>query len=104
MLSYRGPADLTLIYGLAPGLGRTAEHPRVEVVVSRHTSAAPVSVLVGRSIGVDLLKGFDLTRAVIVLPDGTVFEGPVQGISGSGDYFEIAAVSPAKQRGSYAYR
>ncbi|MFV7465717.1 hypothetical protein [Pseudomonas shirazica] len=24
-LSYRGPADLTLTYGAAPGLGRTAE-------------------------------------------------------------------------------
>ncbi|MBA6089321.1 hypothetical protein H4C81_10490 [Pseudomonas monteilii] len=102
ILSYRGPADLTLIYGRAPGLARTAERPSVEVVVSRHTAAAPFSVLVGHSIGVDLLNGFDLTRAVVVLPDGTVVEGPVQEISGSGDYFEIASVWPASQGGRYA--
>ena len=91
VLSYRGPADLTLVYGRAPGLGHTAERPGVDVVVSRHAAGAPVSVLVGRNLGVDLLKGFDLTRAVVALPDGTVLEGAVQAVSAGGDAFEIVA-------------
>ncbi|MDH1401241.1 hypothetical protein N5D79_08445 [Pseudomonas sp. GD03817] len=102
VLSYHGPADLTLTYGTSPGLGRTAERPGVEVVVRRPSAGAPVSVKVGRYLGVDLLKGFDLTRAVVALPDGTVLEGAVQAVSGSGDSFEIAAVSQPTQGERYA--
>lgn len=101
-LSYRGPADLTLTYGVAPGLGRTAERTGVEVVLRRPGAGAPVSVKVGRHLGVDLLKGFDLTRVVVALPDGTVLEGAVQAVSGSGDSFEIAAVSPCDTGERYA--
>ncbi|MEG8202420.1 MULTISPECIES: hypothetical protein [unclassified Pseudomonas] len=79
-LSYRGPADLTLTYGAAPGLGRSAERPGVDVVVSRPSADAPVSVL----------------------PDGTVLAGAVQGIAESGDYFETAAVSQSTQGNRYA--
>lgn len=46
---YRGPADLTLTYGAAPGLGRSAECPGIAVVVSRHPAGAPVSVMVDRT-------------------------------------------------------
>lgn len=45
-MSYRGLADLTLISGAAPGLGRSAERPGVDVVVSRPSAGAPLSVLV----------------------------------------------------------
>ncbi|WP_439254403.1 hypothetical protein [Pseudomonas monteilii] len=102
VLSYRGLADLTLVYGEAPGLGRTAERPCVDVVLRQHNATAPVSVLVGRQLGVDLLKGFDLTRAVVALPDGTVLEGRVQEVSGSGDYFEIVTVSSGAPGEPYA--
>lgn len=78
-LSYRRPADLTLTYGAAPGLGRNAERP-----------------------GVALLLAPGVTRATLVLPDGTVLAGAVQGVAESGDYFEIAAVSPATQGNRYA--
>lgn len=95
-LSYRGPADLTLIYGEPGGLGGTAKRPRIEVVVSRHAAMAPVSVLVNRHLGVDLLKPL-LSRATVALPDGTVLAGRVLAVSEEGDYFEIAAGSPASQ-------
>lgn len=102
-LSYRGLADLTLVYGQAPGLGRTAERPGIEVVVSRASAAAPVAVLINRQlIGVDLLKCPTLTRASLVLPDGTVLAGAVQEIHEAGDYFEIAAGSTATQGERYA--
>lgn len=101
-LSYRGPADLTLTYGVVPGLGRIAERTGIEVVISRRAAGAPVSVLVGRHLGVDLLKGPAISRAVVALPDGTVLEGPVQAISPTGDYFEISAVSHATQGNRYA--
>jgi len=93
MLSYRGWADLTLTYGTAPGLGRSAERPGVDVVVSRSSAGAPVSVLVDRQLGVALLLATGVSRATLVLPDGTVLAGAVQGVAESGDYFEIAAVS-----------
>ena len=89
-LSYRGRADLTLTYGAAPGLGRSAERPGVEVVVSRHAAGAPLSVLVDRHLGAALLAP-GVTRATLLLPDGTVLAGQVQAIAGSGDYFEICA-------------
>lgn len=95
-LSYRGPADLTLIYGEPGEMGRTVERPRIEVVVSQHAATAPVSVLVNRHLGVALLKPM-LSRAAVALPDGTVLTGRVLAVSESGDYFEIAAVSPASQ-------
>lgn len=102
-LSYRGPADLTLVYGEGPGLSRTAERPGIEVVISRASAAAPVAVLLNRQvIGVDLLKPPTITRASLVLPDGTVLAGTVQEIHEAGDYFEIAAVSPATQGERYA--
>ena len=88
-LSYRGRADLTLTYGAAPGLGHSAERPGVEVVVSRHAADAPVSVLVDRQLGAALLLAPGVSRATLVLPDGTVLAGQVQAIAGSGDYFEI---------------
>lgn len=90
-LSYRGRADLTLTYGAAPGLGRSAERPGVEVVVSRPSVGAPVSVLVDRHLGVALLLTPGVTRATLVLPNGTVLAGQVQAIAGSGDYFEMCA-------------
>lgn len=92
-LTYRGLADLILTYGRAPGLGRTAERAGIEVVLSRQSDAAPLAVRVGRQLGVDLLKGFDLTRAQVLLPDGRLFAGAVQAISPQGDYFELSAVS-----------
>lgn len=95
-LSYRGPADLTLIYGEPGELGGTLERPRIEVVVSQHAPTAPVSVLVNRHLGVDLLKPM-LSRAAVALPDGTVLAGRVLDVSDTGDYFEIAAGSPATQ-------
>ena len=95
-LSYRGPADLTLIYGEPGGLGCTLERPRIEVVVSQHALTAPVSVLVNRHLGVDLLKPM-LSRAAIALPDGTVLAGRVLDVSDTGDYFEMAAGSAATQ-------
>lgn len=101
-LSYRGPADLTLTYGAAAGLGPSAERPGVDVVVSRPSGGAPVSVLVDRPLGVALLLAPGVSRATLVLPDGTVLAGAVQGISESGDYFEIAAVSHATQGNRYA--
>ncbi|MCI1036941.1 hypothetical protein [Pseudomonas putida] len=90
-LSYRGPADLTVNYGGAPGLSRSAERAGVEVVVSRPSAGAPVSVLVDRQLGATLLLAPGVTRATLVLPDGTVLVGLVQAIAGSGDYFEICA-------------
>ena len=95
-LSYRGPADLTLIYGDPGQLGGTLERPRIEVVVSQHAPTKPVSVLVNRHLGVDLLKPM-LSRAAVALPDGTVLAGRVLDVSATGDYFEMAAVSPAIQ-------
>jgi len=95
-LSYRGPADVTLIYGEPGELGGTVQRPRIEVVVNQHAPTAPVSVLVNRHLGVDLLKPM-LSRATVALPDGTVLAGRVLEVSGTGDYFEIAAVSPATQ-------
>lgn len=86
-LSYRGPADLTMTYGAARGLGRSAERPGVEVAVSRHAAGAPVSVLVDRQLGAALLLAPGVIRATLVLPDGTVLAGLVQAIAGSGDYF-----------------
>lgn len=100
--SYRGRADLTLTYGEAPGLGRHAERPGVEVVVSRPSAGSPVSVLVDRQLGVALLLAPGVTRATLVLPDGTVLAGPVQGIAESGDYFEIAAGSHCDTGERYA--
>ncbi len=95
-LAYRGPADLTLTYGAAaPGLGRSAERLGVDVVVSRHAAGAPTSVLVDCRLGVALLLAPGDSRATLVLPDGTVLAGAVQAVAESGDYFEIAAVSPA---------
>lgn len=99
-LSYRGQADLTLTYGAAPGLGCIAERPGVDVVVSRHAAAAPVSVLVDRQLG-GLLLGPAISWATLTLPDGTVLAGPVQAIAESGDYFEIVAVSNATQGEHY---
>ncbi|MFG0682852.1 hypothetical protein ACF8GB_20380 [Pseudomonas sp. xss_4] len=101
-LSYRGPADLTLTYDAAPGLGRTTERPGVDVVVSRPSAGAPVSVLVDRQLGVALLLAPGVGRATLVLPDGTVLAGAVQGVAESGDYFEIAAVSQSTQGNRYA--
>lgn len=95
-LSYRGPADLTLIYGEPGQLGGTFERPRIEVVVSQHAPTAPVSVLVNRQLGVDLLKPM-LSRAAVALPDGTVLAGRVLEVSETGDYFEMAAGSHATQ-------
>ncbi|MEJ8664509.1 MULTISPECIES: hypothetical protein [Pseudomonas] len=88
-LSYRGLADLILTYGAAPGLGRSAERPGVEVVVSRPSVGAPVSVLVDRQLGAALLLAPSVSRATLVLPDGTVLAGLVQAIDSGGDYFEI---------------
>lgn len=97
-LTYRGPADLTLAYGEPGELGGTLERPGIEVVVSRHADTAPISVLVNRHLGVDLLKPM-LSRAAVALPDGTVLGGRVLDVSETGDYFEIAAAgSPASQR------
>ena len=101
-LSYRGPADLTLTYGAAPGLSRSAERPGVAVVVSRPSAGAPVAVLVERSLGVALLQAPGLTRATLALPDGTVLAGPVQVFADSPDYFEIAAVSQGDPGARYA--
>ncbi|WP_280044021.1 hypothetical protein [Pseudomonas sp. Hg5Tf] len=97
VLSYRGRADLTLVYGEAPGLSRTFERPGVEVVVTRHSATAPVSVLLDRQLGAALLLGPAISRAALALADGTALSGPVQEIAASGDYFEIAAVSQASQ-------
>lgn len=94
--SYRGSADLTLIYGEPGQLSCTLERPRVEIVVNQYTSTAPVSVLVNRHLGVDLLKPM-LSRATVALPDGTVLAGQVREVSDTGDYFEIAAGSHATQ-------
>lgn len=41
----QGPADLTLTSGAAPGLGRSTECPQGDMVVSRPSASAPVSVL-----------------------------------------------------------
>ena len=95
-LTYRGAADLTLTYGEPGELGCTLERPNIEVVVSRHAATAPVSVLVNRYLGIDLLKPM-LSRATVALPDGTVLAGRVLEVSDTGDYFEIAAVSHATQ-------
>lgn len=43
VLYYRAPFSLPLGYGKVVGLGCTAERPG-EVAVSRHSTAAPVSV------------------------------------------------------------
>ncbi|MEX7554456.1 hypothetical protein [Pseudomonas monteilii] len=101
-LSYRGPADLTLTYGAEPGLGRSAERSGIEVVVSRHAAGAPVSVLVDSQLGAALLLPSGVTRATLVLPDGTVLAGQVQAVAGSGDYFEIAAGSHGDTGARYA--
>lgn len=102
-LSYRGPADLTLVYGQAQGLGRTVERPGIEVVVSRVDAAAPVAVLLDpQALGVNRLDDPAVTRASLVLPDGTVLAGVVREAQEAGDYFEIAAVSPATQGNRYA--
>lgn len=101
-LAYRGRADLTLTYGAAPGLGRRAERPGVDVVVSRHAAGAPTSVLVDCQLGVALLLAPVVSRATLVLPDGIVLAGAVQAVAESGDYFEIAAVSHATQGNRYA--
>jgi len=37
------------------------------------------------------VTGQPLSRAVVLLLDGTVVSGPVQAIDESGEYFEIAA-------------
>lgn len=102
MLSYREWADLTLTYGTAAGLGRSAERPGVDVVVSRHAAGAPTSVLVDRQLGVALLLAPGVSRATLVLPDGTVLAGAVQAVAESGDYFEIAAVSQCDTGERYA--
>lgn len=101
-MSYRGLADLTLISGAAPGLGGSAEHPGVDVVVSRPSAGAPLSVLVDRQLGAALLQAPGVTRATLVLPDGTVLAGPVQAIDSSGDYFEICAGSQCDTGERYA--
>lgn len=95
-LTYRGAADLTLTYGEPGELGGTVKRPNIEVVVNRHAATAPVSVLVNRHLGVDLLKPM-LSRAAVALPDGTVLAGRVLEVSDTGDYFEIAAGAPATQ-------
>lgn len=98
-LSYRGPADLTLVYGQAQGLGRTVERPGIELVVSRVHASVPVAVLLNpQALGANRLDDPAVTRVSLVLPDGTVLAGVVQEVDAAGDYFEIAAVSPATQR------
>lgn len=48
VLYHRDPNDLTLNYCKVVGLGCTVERPGIEVVVSRHSTAAPVSVSICR--------------------------------------------------------
>lgn len=100
-LSYRGAADIILTYGEPGQLGCTVERPQVDVVVTRHAATAPVSVLVNRHLGVDLLKPM-LSRAVIMLANGTVFAGRVQEVSLTGDYFEIATGTQLGEENRYA--
>lgn len=47
-LSYRDPSNLFLNYGKVIGLVCTVELPGIKVVVSRHSTAAPVSVRIYR--------------------------------------------------------
>ncbi|QJC78973.1 hypothetical protein [Pseudomonas umsongensis] len=101
-LSYRGLADLTLIFGETSELGCTVERRGVDVVVSRHSAGAPVSVLVDRQLGAALFEAQGIRRAALVLSDGTVFAGRVLEVAETGDYFEIAAGSLASQVGRYA--
>ncbi len=97
LLSYCGKADLTLVYDQSPALGHVIERAGIQVVVTRHNATASVSVLVDRRLGVAESNGLPLCRAAVVLLDGSVLSGPVQEIGESGDYFEIAAGSPASQ-------
>ncbi|MCE1004523.1 hypothetical protein [Pseudomonas sp. NMI1173_11] len=70
--------------------------------MSRPSAGAPMSVLIDRQLGAALLMAPGVTRATLVLPDGTVLAGPVQAIDSSGDYFEIVTGSPATPEERYA--
>ncbi|MGY2224143.1 hypothetical protein ACW9IK_15770 [Pseudomonas gingeri] len=88
-LAYRGLADITLVFGEAPGLGRTAEWPGINVVLERSGASSPISVEVGSQLGVDLLKGPTISRVIVKLSDGTVHSGTMRMIGASGQYFEM---------------
>ena len=72
-----------------------APRPGVDVVVSRPSVGAPVSVLVDRQLGVALLLAPGVSRATLVLPDGTVLAGEVQGLPRA---VTISRLPPCRRR------
>ncbi|GGL57557.1 hypothetical protein GCM10009091_43800 [Pseudomonas brenneri] len=79
--------DLTLTYGIAPGLGRQAKYSAQPILICRELGKK-TSVQVA-NLGVDLLKSPAISHAQIVLPDGTSLSGAVTKISPCGTYFEM---------------
>ncbi|WP_172980073.1 hypothetical protein [Pseudomonas sp. KUIN-1] len=79
--------DLTLTYGIAPGLGRRARYSAQPILICREL-AKKTSVQVA-NLGVDLLKSPAISHAQIILPDGTLLSGAVTKISPCGTYFEM---------------
>lgn len=94
MLSYSGLADVTLVFGEAPGLGRTAKWTSINVEIRRSNASSHVEVEVGRQLGVDLLKGPAISHVTLKLEGGSVLTGTIRMIAVSGQYFELNADIP----------
>ena len=94
MLSYSGLADVTLVFGEAPGLGRTAEWTSINVEIRRSNASSHVEVEVGRQLGVDLLKSPAISQVTLKLEGGCVLIGTIRMIAASGQYFELNADIP----------
>lgn len=88
-LGYNGMADITLVFGEAPGLGRIAEWHDIKVELQRTRASSQISVNVDRQLGVDLLKGPTISRVTVKLNDGTVLSGTMHRVAASGQYFEM---------------
>ena len=86
-LLYRGPVDLTLIYGSVDGTAREVRRPDAELVLSRRAQGRPLAVLLPKALFLDVLKG--PSQARLCLPDGRVFVGRVTERTGNGEYFEL---------------